>query len=67
MPLKNSVSFLKSVDNNPYPGFLISKDLKWANDVDKITKNASLMIGFLRRTWNSVLKLKSVERPPILP
>ena len=50
MPLKNSVSFLKSVDNNPYPGFLISKDLKWANDVDKITKNASLMLGFLRRT-----------------
>ena len=42
-------TFLKSVDNNPYLGLLISKGLKWSNHIDKITKKASLMLGFLRR------------------
>ena len=31
----------------PYLGLLISKDLKWANYVDKISKTASSTLGFV--------------------
>ena len=34
-------TFLKQVDNNPYLGLLISKDLKWATHIDYICKKAS--------------------------
>ena len=43
-------TFLKSIDNNPYLGLIISKDLKWANHIDKIIRKASSMLEFLRRT-----------------
>ena len=42
-------TFLKQVDNNPYLGLLISKDLKWATHIDYICKKASSTLGFLRR------------------
>ena len=42
-------TILKQVDNNPYLGLLISKDLKWASHIDKINKRASSTLGFLKR------------------
>ena len=41
-------TFLKHVENNPYLGLLISKDLKWANHVDKTCKKASSILGFIQ-------------------
>ena len=40
---------LKHVDNNPYLGLLISKDLKWATHIEKICKKASSTLGFIQR------------------
>ena len=45
--LNNTI--LQNVNNNPYLGLLISKDLKWANHVDKISKKASSTLGFVMR------------------
>ena len=41
-------TFLKHVENNPYLGLLISKDLKWANHVGKTCKKASSILGFIQ-------------------
>ena len=45
--LNNTI--LKHVDNNPYLGLLISKDLKWSNHIEKISKKASATLGFAQR------------------
>ena len=45
--LNNTI--LKHVDNNPYLGLLISKDLKWATHIEKICKKASSTLGFIQR------------------
>ena len=42
-------TILQHVDNNPYLGLLISKDLKWANHIEKTTKKASSSLGFIQR------------------
>ena len=42
-------TILQGVDNNPYLGLLISKDLKWATDIDKISKKASSTLSFITR------------------
>ena len=42
-------TILKHVDNNPYLGLLISKDLKWASHIDKVSKKASSTLGFIQR------------------
>ena len=42
-------TILQNVDNNPYLGILISKDLKWATHIDKISKKASASLGFITR------------------
>ena len=42
-------TILKHVDNNPYLGLLISKDLKWATHIEKTTKKASSTLGFIQR------------------
>ena len=46
-PLNNTI--LKHVDNNPYLGLLLSKDLKWATHIEKICKKASSTLGFIQR------------------
>ena len=40
---------LKHVENNPYLGLIISKDLKWATHIDQIRKKASSTLGFVQR------------------
>ena len=40
---------LKHVDNNPYLGLIISKDLKWNAHIDQISKKASSTLGFIQR------------------
>ena len=45
--LNNTI--LKNVDNNPYLGLLISKDLKWTTHIDKISNKASSTLGFITR------------------
>ena len=45
--LNNTI--LQNVDHNPYLGLLISKDLKWATHIDKISKKASSTLGFIIR------------------
>ena len=45
--LNNTI--LQNVDNNPYLGLLISKDLKWANHIEKVSKKASSTLGFIQR------------------
>ena len=42
-------TILKHVDNNPYLGLLISKDLKWASHIEKTAKKASSTLGFVKR------------------
>ena len=45
--LNNTI--LQNVDHNPYLGLLISKDLKWATHIDKISTKASSTLGFIIR------------------
>ena len=40
---------LEQVAKNPYLGLLLSEDLKWAPHINKITKKANSILGFLRR------------------
>jgi len=40
---------LKNVENNPYLGLIISKDLKWATHIDQIAKKSSSTLGFVQR------------------
>ena len=40
---------LKNVDNNPYLGLTLSKDLKWSTHIDTICKKASSTLGFIQR------------------
>ena len=40
---------LKHVENNPYLGLIISKDLKWNAHIDQISKKASSTLGFIQR------------------
>ena len=42
-------TFLQHVDNNPYLGLLISKDLKWSNHIEKTSKKANATLGFVQR------------------
>ena len=42
-------TILQGVENNPYLGLLISKDLKWGTHIDKISKKASATLGFITR------------------
>ena len=49
-------TFLKTVENNPYLGLLIAKDLKWATHIDKITKKASSTLGFIKRNLSQCTK-----------
>jgi hypothetical protein len=41
--------FLTEVKETPYLGVLISSDLKWGTHVNKTSKKASSILGFLRR------------------
>ena len=45
---------LQHVDKNPYLGLLISKDLKWANHIEKTSKKASSTLGFIQRNLRHV-------------
>ena len=40
---------LKEVDNNPYLGLTLSKDLKWETHINLISKKASSTLGFIQR------------------
>ena len=40
---------LQHVENNPYLGLIISKDLKWATHIDQIRKKASSTLGVVQR------------------
>ena len=40
---------LKHVDNNPYLGLILSKDLKWSTHIDQISRKASSTHGFIQR------------------
>ena len=40
---------LKHVDNNPYLGLILSKDLKWSTHIDLISRKASSALGFIQR------------------
>ena len=44
-------TILKHVDNNPYLGLLISKDLKWATHIDKSTKKPVLPWASFNETF----------------
>ena len=37
------------VDNNPYLGVILSKDLKWSTHIDQICKKSSSTLGFVQR------------------
>ena len=41
---------LKQVEENPYLGLTLTKNVKWSSDITKITKKANYTVGFLR--WN---------------
>ena len=45
--LNNTI--LERVQSIPYLGVTLSEDLKWNNHIDKITKKASRVVGFLKR------------------
>ena len=45
---------LQHVDKSPYLGLLISKDLKWANHIEKTSKKASSTLGFIQRNLRHV-------------
>ena len=40
---------LEQVENNPYLGVLISSDLKWSTDINKICNKTNSTLGFIRR------------------
>jgi hypothetical protein len=40
---------LEQVDNNPYLGVLISRDLKWSTHINKICNKANSTLEFIRR------------------
>ena len=40
---------LKEVENNPYLGVTLSKDLKWSTHIDQICKKSSSTLGFVQR------------------
>ena len=40
---------LKEVDNDPYLGLTLSKDLKWDTHINLISKKASSTLGFIQR------------------
>ena len=44
-------TILKHVDNNPYLGLLISKDLKWATHIEKTTKKPVLPWALFKETF----------------
>jgi len=44
---------LEVVPKNPYLGLTLSEDLKWGPHINKITKKASGILGFLRRNLSS--------------
>ena len=50
-------TILQGVDIDPYLGLLISKDLKWATHIDKISKKASSipLLALLQETPENVL------------
>ena len=47
---------LKEVDNNPYLGVILSKDLKWSTHIDQICKKGSSTLGFVQRNLKSCPK-----------
>ena len=44
-----SSHILQNVDDNPYLGLILSKDLKWSTHIDNICKKASSTLGFIQR------------------
>ena len=42
-------TILKNVNDNPYLGLILSKDLKWSTHIDTICKKASSTLGFIQR------------------
>ena len=40
---------MEQVENNPYLGVLISRDLKWSTHINKICNKANSTLGFIRR------------------
>ena len=40
---------LKSVENNPYLGVILDKNMKWTTHIDNTTKKASSTLGFIQR------------------
>ena len=49
-------TILKNVDNNPYLGLTLAKDLKWSTHIDNISKKASSTLGFVQRNLKKVPK-----------
>ena len=47
---------LKEIDNNPYLGVILSKDLKWSTHIDQICKIGSSTLGFVQRNLKSCPK-----------
>ena len=42
-------NILQNVDDNPYLGLILSKDLKWSTHIESISKKASSTLGFIQR------------------
>ena len=50
-------TILKNVNDNPYLGLILSKDLKWSTHIDTTCKKASSTLGFIQRNLKKCPKV----------